>query len=262
MLYLRLKQFRNTSLLFFSLLLSFSFMIYFFMLRQEPKDIASFENLLKESFEIRSKRALEKQSAVEIRSDVQKDIWRVKNHLESHLRLINEKSQLNIFEKAKKFSVEEVFSSLKGWVKPSDGEPYQIEAAEGFYELPSFQFSAQKIKLTTDSTFSLEANHANLENLAQPLQLDGDIRFVSLLWEDKPTYALAQKALYIPQKQLFILKGSEKKPVLCWQAGASFAAPELHVKHHQKTVQGIGDIRCSLDQEEQKTFQEIFSRYL
>ncbi|MCC6127849.1 MAG: hypothetical protein IT584_01435 [Chlamydiae bacterium] len=262
MLYLRLRSFRKAFFFICLLLLGAFVFIYVSMLREDPKDLASYKKLVKDSLQVRSKRVLEKTDAKEARSNVQKDIWTMKNGKESHAQLCSDSSDLTIYEKNRKFYAKEIFQHLMGFVELDGKETYNIEAKDGFYEAPNLEFFIYDANLYTDRTFFLEASKAHLISLQGPLLLQDNVRFVSLLWQDKQTFALADSATYCPQRRLFILKGLPGKPVLCWQNGATFAASELHILQDTKTVEGVGDIRCSFDREEQKTFSEMFARYL
>lgn len=257
-----LNLFKKSFVFFLFLLFSLASLIYFGMIRRKEKDLIVYEKLVQESKKLRSKRALDKNGATVIRSDVQKDIWMECSQKGSHIQISSEGSTLKILEKEKKFYAKELFDSLTGWVDPNGTERYQIEAQEGFYQLPDNKLFAKKVKLSADSIFFVEADRASLESLQDPLELEGNIRFLSLRWQQGQTYALAHRATYFPQKELFILRGLPQNPVLCWQNGSALAAPELHMEKSSKTVQAFGDVRCSFDQEEQKTLREIFSRYL
>ncbi len=261
-LYLHLRPFKRAFLGACFLLLSAFSLIYFSMLRKTSKDLEAYQKLIKESVHVRSKKVLQKTEAKEARSNVQKDIWTMRNGKQSHAELICDSSDLTISEKGREFYAKEMFYHLTGLVHLDGEETYKIEANEGSYEVPNLEFFLYGVNLSTDPTFFLEASRAHLTSLQGPVLLQDNVRFVSLAWQDRQTYALADLATYCPQKRLFILKGSPGKPVLCWQNGAQFAASELHIQQDTKSVEGIGDIRCSFDLEEQKTFSEIFSKYL
>lgn len=262
MRYLRLRLFRKAFFLLSFFLASAVAIVYVSMVREDPKDLSSYKKLVKESVQVRSKRVLEKSNAKEARSNVQKDVWTVKDGKESHAQLSSDSSDLTISEKNRKFFAKETFKHLRGFVQLDGKETYKIEAKEGFYEAPSLEFVVYGVNLSTDRTFFLEADRAHLINLQGPLLLQDNVRFVSLLWQEKETYALANSAVYCPQKRLFVLQGAPGKPVLCWQNGATFAAPKLHIHQDTKSIEGVGDIRCSFEPAEQKIFSEMFARYL
>lgn len=238
--------------------------IYFQLITVGEKDRIAYQELMQESLNLHSKHALAAEPAKEIRSHVQKDIWTAKNHKGSHIRIQSQDSELTLSQKGHSLQVHETFHRMKGWVqKETDISPiYQIEAKTGFYRFPTDQLVAQEVKVFTENNFCLEADQAEIVNPDQPLKLDGNIRLKSSSWQDKETYAIADKASYCPKQRLFILSGSKEKNVLCWQNGSTFVASELHIQQDQKTIEGIGDVRFSFDTEEKNYFESIFSRFL
>ena len=121
---------------------------------------------------------------------------------------------------------------------------------------------ANHIRLSVDDTFFLEADNGKLTDLYQPIELQGNIRLIAPSWQEKKLYALADTAHYYPDKRVCFLHGSLERNVLCWQDGALFSAPELHIHENLKTIEVLGDARFSFNIEEQQLFERIFSRYL
>ena len=257
-------MFRRTAAIFCVLLFFFALLIYRQFVAVGEKELASYKELMQESLELKSKHALEKEPAKEIRSHVQKDIWTGKDQKKSHIQIISEHSELILSQQGRSLEAYETFHNMKGCAeRQTDSSPmYRIESEEGFYRFPSDQLIAKKVKVFTEDHFYLEADQAEIVDANLPLQLEGNVRLRSSSWQGKETYALASKATYCPKERLFILLGSTEQHVLCWQDGATFAAKELHIQQDAKTVEGAGDIRFSFNMEEKNYFESIFSRYL
>ena len=100
------------------------------------------------------------------------------------------------------------------------------------------------------------------------LTLKGNIRFVSKQINGKNSYGIADEVEYNLLTQEILFTGLEDKKVVFWQENDALAisANRVIVKKDPLTkkeeVKGIGDVRFSLDFEEEKIIKDLFSKYL
>lgn len=123
---------------FLSLSLLFAFAIYWFYVRLGPEDAIAYENLIQESVDLRTRRALEERPAHQKRQDVQKDIW-TQNETR-HFQIQSKDSSLTISQKKEKLEAVEELKNIHCNVQNG----FTLAADEGIYTYPSHQFIAQK----------------------------------------------------------------------------------------------------------------------
>jgi len=117
----------------------------------------------------------------------------------------------------------------------------------GYFHENSLSFSADsaRISLTKDlqPTFLLLEGHVTLKGIHQ----------------NKETFALADELTYKADEKEVILTANPSRKVLFWQKDLELSAPQLRIKD---AIKGVGDIHFTLNLEEKKQLQTIFSKYL
>ena len=136
------------------LLLCYALGIFFFAVQVRSEDQKTYRTLLKESAALHSKRALEKEPAIQQRFEVQKDIWTLDGEERPHIRLISQDSTLTIRQRGKKFKANEKLHHITCWMQEKINRSDRtqqlryLQAGEGTYEFPSHQFLAQHVHLS------------------------------------------------------------------------------------------------------------------
>lgn len=116
-------------------------------------DVARYRKLIQESVEFRSKRALEKHPAYQMREGVQKDIWTVNGTERLHSRLKCGYSELTLSQKKDKFEAVEELQQIHCWIQEALDPVTQMQqmrtltALEGTYYYPSHRFLANAVHL-------------------------------------------------------------------------------------------------------------------
>ncbi|MBX9744302.1 MAG: hypothetical protein K2X08_03725 [Chlamydiales bacterium] len=220
--------------------------------------MATYVELIQNSQNLRSQHSLASQDAVQMRQQVQKDIWT----RESHIQLKSLKSTLSLSKKNRSLYATEIFYEASGIIEKEDQPTCHFTMAEGYYCFPSEKLIAKNLHLSIGDTCLIKADEAEITDLHKPFQLQGNIHFTSLSQQDKNIYALADSASYCPKTRIFILNGSKEKNVLCYQDAHRFSAPQLYIHQDTKTIEAKGDVRFSFSMEEKTSFEHIFSRYL
>jgi lipopolysaccharide export system protein LptA len=123
---------------FLTLAVLLSFAIYWFHIRKSPEDALAYENLIQESIDLRTRRALEDKPARQKRQQVQKDIW-TQNETR-HFQIQSEHSDLTIAQKKDKLEAVEELKKIHCSIQ----NEFTLSADEGIYAYPSHQFIAQK----------------------------------------------------------------------------------------------------------------------
>jgi hypothetical protein len=137
----------------FLLLISFG-ATYFYCVRLREGDESHYRQLVRESIELRSKRALERHPARQLRKDVQKDIWTTNGKERSHFRLKSEGSDLLILQRKDKFEATEHLQNLECClqeevdVSENRQQLRYLSAKEGTYFFPTHRFLAQAVRLS------------------------------------------------------------------------------------------------------------------
>lgn len=161
-----------------------SFSIYWFHIRKSPEDALAYENLVQESIDLRTRRALEEKPAHQKRQHVQKDIW-TQNETR-HFQIQSEHSDLTIAQKKEKL---EAIEELKN-INCSIQNEFTLTADEGIYTYPTHQFIAQK----------------NCHLVQSQNQIDGTRIHLDLVQEivtyENPKGRLASGPLHFTAKQL------------------------------------------------------------
>jgi len=134
----------------FLLICSFGAAIYSFA-RLDPQELAEYQKLVKESLELRSKPALEREPTQQLRKEVQKDIWTFNNNQRLHYRLKSEGSELKIVQTKRKVDVREELQKIECCLQEEIGSNAQqvryIFAPEGTYLFPSHRFMTEEADL-------------------------------------------------------------------------------------------------------------------
>jgi hypothetical protein len=121
--------------------------------RTRPYDASRYRKLVQESAELRSRRALERHPAHQMRAGVQKDIWAVDGTERLHFRLNSGYSELSITQKKDKFEAVEELQQINCWIQEKIDPNTQMQqvrtltASEGTYYYPSHRFLANAVHL-------------------------------------------------------------------------------------------------------------------
>lgn len=194
----------------------------------EPEDLFKYDKLIAESADLRSKKTLEEQPALQERTHVQKIIW---TKDETHCFCIeSETSHLTIRQKKDKLEAVEELKNIG--CNTSNGDA--LFADEGIYKYPSKQDIAQII-------------------------LKGNVHLISSHIGEKKSYAIADQLSYDPIKKIFLF--SAKDRVLFWQDGLTLSASEILVGPDQ-TIEGRGNVNFTFNLEEQNRIETFFKQYL
>lgn len=124
-----------------------------FLARVSPSDTAAYKKFSAESKDLRSRRALERQPAIQFREKVQKDIWFASGDERLHFLLKGEKSELTLTQKKGKVEAMEKVRQIDCWIqdeidrKATMQQVRRVAAAEGTYSFPEHRFSAQSVDL-------------------------------------------------------------------------------------------------------------------
>jgi hypothetical protein len=68
-------------------------------------------------------------------------------------------------------------------------------------------------------------------------------------------------AIVLRKDHTLILSAEAPRRVLFWQQDATLSAPEIWITQ-DKTLLGKGDLRCTLNREEEKMLNQLISKYL
>lgn len=250
----------------------------------QPHDKEDYVKLVKESADLRSKKALEEQPAHQSRHRVQKDIWAVRDSERIHLRLQSARSELEITQKKGKLEAVEHLEDLCCWVQDvvntaqNEQQVRMLKAETGTSYFPSYRFGTQNVEiasfrlpgtelpLTVQGAQPFLAGTAQEAKFMEDLSLEGNVRLVCTEFQGKKSFAVSDRLVYHPQTQAIILSCLPENRVLFWQDGLSLSAPQVEIYHDGKTgqnqVQGLGDVRCSFSAEEKDYLEQLFEKYL
>ncbi|MBS0625089.1 MAG: hypothetical protein JSS32_03480 [Verrucomicrobia bacterium] len=148
--------------------------IYFFALRNQEGDSASYKKLVDESVDLRSKHALEREPAIQHRTGVQKEIWTVEGAERPHIKIVSKKSELTLRQNRGKFTGDETL--------------FSIDLQHAGYKLEAEQAKYDGARLALDGAFHMThpigelraqsalLNGLNLKHDASELQLGRGVR--------------------------------------------------------------------------------------
>ena len=255
-----------------------------------------YQKLVQESRDLHSKRALEKNPALQVRKDVQKDIWALHNGNRTHFQLKSEASELTIRQSKDKFEAVEQLQHLESFLQ---GEDFRyLTAKEGTYFYPSHCFLAEGTEFFSyrgdsetpflqgtareavfeaiDNSPTLAAHgvqgifdsmHCEADEmtwLQEGLSLQGNVHLFSAIIQGKESFALADTLTYNPRDKTLVL--SSEKKVLFWQEGSRLSASEVRIRRDPITeidsIEGVGDVHFAFDLEEENAIQQMFGKYL
>ncbi len=260
------------------LILLSSFFLYWFSIRMKPEDIASYDKLIQESTELRTRNTLEENPAHQTRQGVQKDIWTQDET--RHYRIDSEHSDLYLSPKAAVEELKNVHCSV-----PND---FTLTADEALYTYPTHQFVAEKncLLIQNNNTITgariqfdlakeivtcdnpkghlneglnFTAHQLTWNKKENKLYLKGQVHLISSRIQDKESFALADTLIYDLLDKTILLTAHRK--VLFWQEGLSMSAAEVLIRKDQ-TLEGHGDVHFSFDLDEQNTIDQFFKHYL
>ena len=126
----------------------------FFHIRLRSSDAAKYRKLVQESFEIRSRRTLEREPAHQMRKGVQKDIWVIRDGERLHLHIESEHSYLTIHQRKGKFDAIEELQHLQCRMQEEidrttfTQQVRTLIAQQGTYTYPSHRFTSQGVHLS------------------------------------------------------------------------------------------------------------------
>jgi hypothetical protein len=269
------------SLSFFLLLSALFLFAYRFHTQVTPGDQEEYQQLLRESAELHSKNALERQPAHQTRHRVQKDIWAFKNGKRVHFRVQSDLSELEISQKKGKFEAVEHLEDVSCFVQENLSENEQqirtLKAERAVSYFPSHRFGAENIDVAffkvpgTEMPNSMNGmtpfltGTADVAKLLDELSLEGNVRIASHLNQEKKSFAVSDRLIYHPQTQMMALSSDSPNRVLFWQDGLSLSASAIEVRRDPHTgidrVQGVGDVRCCFSAEEKNFIEQLFSKY-
>ena len=127
--------------------------LFLFHIRIRSSDASKYRKLVQESAELRSRRALEKHPAHQMREGVQKDIWAIDGTERLHFRLNSGYSELTLRQKRDKFEAIEELQQIHCWVQEAIDPASQMQqvrtltASDGAYYYPSHRFLANTVHL-------------------------------------------------------------------------------------------------------------------
>lgn len=130
--------------------IAFSFFLH---VRMRSSDVSRYRKLVQESRELRSRRALERHPAHQIRERVQKDIWAVDGTQRLHFRLNSGYSELFLKQKKDKVEAIEELQQIHCLIQEKIDPIAQVQqvrtltASEGTYYYPSHRFIASSVHL-------------------------------------------------------------------------------------------------------------------
>lgn len=117
----------------------------------DPTALPEYKKLVRESLELRSKPALEREPAHQCRKEVQKDIWTFNGNQRLHYRLKSRGSELKIVQTKGKIDLKEHLENIECCMQEEiDRDTQQIRyifAPEGTYLFPSHRFTADEADL-------------------------------------------------------------------------------------------------------------------
>ncbi|MBX7066784.1 MAG: hypothetical protein K1X28_06095 [Parachlamydiales bacterium] len=210
-------------IVFLTLLSSFG--IYWFFIRIRPEDPEIYHKLVSESIELRTRKALEHEPAIQKRQGVQKDIW---THDETrHFQIQSRDSGLIIRQKKDKIEASEHLKEIQ-CITPNE---ITLTADEGIYAYPTNQFVAENNCQLTQKANRIDGTRIHLDLEEETLQLENpnghiasgtlDFTAKSLIWDkdsnllhliDDVRITQTDDLVFLAKKGIVHLK--EYKPVL------------------------------------------------
>ena len=262
--------------------------IYWFSVRLTPEDPIVYQQLMTESVNLRTTRALEVEPACQKRKQVSKTMW-----LDNETRTFNiesEDSELTIGQKKDKIEAVEILHNICCEI-PNElnltadfgiytyplSDTLIYENPKGHILLHDIHFSAKQmiwekkndllyliddVKITQEDDLNVIAKRGKIYlNKMQPTNmiLEHDVQLLSSHIQGKKSHAMSEKLTYSPQNKTFLFSGAKR--VLFWQDGLTLSANEVLI-HKDQTVEGHGDVHFTFDLEEQNKIHQFFNKYL
>ena len=120
----------------------------------------------------------------------------------------------------------------------------------------------KEVRLVQNAHNHLEADQGtillNQEGKPTQVTLQGNVRI-----QEKESYAAADYLVYNLETKSGMLSSQSSKRVLFWQDGLSLSAEKIKIGPGEGigNVEGIGDVRFTLDLEEKNLIQDLISKY-
>ncbi|MBI5273126.1 MAG: hypothetical protein HY861_04000 [Chlamydiia bacterium] len=255
------------------------------------EDAHLYQQLVQESAALHTQSALEKAPMHQLRNQVRKDLWIVKEGQRQHLLIESAKSELTIAQKKEQVEIVERLYEIDCH-ELSSSLPRRFQAKTGFFQFPSGQWTAEIVQIehptgelnasaisfdrqTQQLTYFLPKGHIKeyrtsfaadqgLTRFGNDLHskilfLSGNVRILSSFFQNRESLALAETAEFQMKEKTGTLKALPSKRVLFWQKGLELSASEIHIRD---TVQGIGDVHGAFDPEEKNLIERVFAKYL
>src|SRR5690606_14862376 len=156
-------------------------------------------------------------------------------------------------------------------------EKMTLESPVGRIESGEFDFTAKtllweknsdqlyligdvKIHQKKDLTFLANQGIVKLKDYKPTeLILEGGVRLISSHFQDKESFAMADRLSYDPIAKTLLFKADKR--VLFWQDGLTLSASEVLIRADE-TIVGHGDVHFTFDMEEKNQIDAFFKQYL
>lgn len=142
--------------------------------------------------------------------------------------------------------------------------PLELDLQESLAETHhSFHYEESQIRIDAESGRLLYGRDEENRLKPQMIQCEGAVRMLA-----KENYALADQLVYFPETQKLHLLAGDRSRVLFWKSDGSIqiSAPEVRArfdgKEHREEINGIGDVHCTFDLEEEHRIETLFGKYL
>jgi putative lipase involved disintegration of autophagic bodies len=152
--------------------------IYFYLVRYNAQDEIEYRRLVQTHIDFLSRKGLEQEPVEQVRTDVQKDIWRIDGEDRLHFRLKSASSYLSLLQKKGKMEAVERLKQIECVMQEEINQEMQtqqlrvLKAEEGTYSFPAHCFKAKTVDLAfyqlpeIEIPFSLELEKPFLRGIA------------------------------------------------------------------------------------------------
>jgi lipopolysaccharide export system protein LptA len=191
----------------------FSFLIYWFQVRQTPETMEAYHKLMHETYLEKTQKPLEVEPAYQQREGVEKEIW-VGGH-EKHFHIESKTSELSLSQSKRSLKASEKLQNLHCDLP---GE-LTLSADEGSFAFPENQLDAKGHCHLTHLNNKIDGTHIqiDLENEtiiyenAKGFLASGPFSFEAdqLVWDKKKQHILLQSNVKIEQPGAFTIESDE-----------------------------------------------------
>jgi hypothetical protein len=235
-------MFRRATAAYAALTILVAVFAFWLVVPLRERDLADYLALLAESSMIHSKPLVAKGSLEQRRVDVQRDVWFDYDDRPIHVCLKSKNSSFSIQEG---HAVEEM-EMLEGW-------GWDLSAKEAAYSFSSDHGRLVGRDLFLDGHLQIQSPEGEIHSgnallnkkvirLENRVQVKSTDRF----------FALSDELLFFPKEKNVRLFSLSPGRVLFWKDGLAMSAPEVRLCLEDGAVQGIGDVRFSLSEDEAK----------